>query len=158
MQQSLPWNTNYHEVCNITANYTLPPSTKVDFFWINRDQRSFEWFVSLLNQLEMEQSEQGGFDRFLDMHMYMTSALRKTDVKAIGLQMALDLIHKKQKRDLITGLKTKTQAGRPDWEKVYYYYYYLWVYLLKNTIDFAIKITGCLSGKIYSFMLCLQCK
>ena len=97
---------------------TLLPSTKVDFFWINRDQRSFEWFVSLLNQLEMEQSEQGGFDRFLDMHMYMTSALRKTDVKAIGLQMALDLIHKKQKRDLITGLKTKTQAGRPDWEKV----------------------------------------
>ena len=91
---------------------------KVDFFWINRDQRSFEWFVSLLNQLEMEQSEQGGFDRFLDMHMYMTSALRKTDIKAIGLQMALDLIHKKQKRDLITGLKTKTQAGRPDWEKV----------------------------------------
>ena len=93
---------------------------KVDFFWINRDQRSFEWFVSLLNQLEMEQSEQGGFDRFLDMHMYMTSALRKTDVKAIGLQMALDLIHKKEKRDLITGLKTKTQAGRPDWEKVWF--------------------------------------
>ena len=92
---------------------------KVDFFWINRDQHSFEWFVSLLNQLEMEQSEQGGFDRFLDMHMYMTSALRKTDIKAIGLQMALDLIHKKQKRDLITGLKTKTQAGRPDWEKVW---------------------------------------
>ena len=66
----------------------------------------------------MEQSEQGGFDHFLDMHMYMTSALRKTDVKAIGLQMALDLIHKKENRDLITGLKTKTQAGRPDWEKV----------------------------------------
>lgn len=52
------------------------------------------------------------------MHMYMTSALRKTDVKAIGLQMALDLIHKKEKRDLITGLKTRTQAGRPDWDKV----------------------------------------
>ena len=33
--------------------------------------------------------------------------------------MALDLIHKKEKRNLITGLKTKTQAGRPDWEKVY---------------------------------------
>ena len=91
---------------------------QVDFFWINRDQKSFEWFVSLLSQLEIEQSEQCGFDRFLDMHMYMTSALRKTDVKAIGLQMALDLIHKKEKRDLITGLKTRTQAGRPDWDKV----------------------------------------
>ena len=48
----------------------------------------------------------------------MTSALRKTDMKAIGLQMALDLLHKKEKRDLITGLRTRTQAGRPDWEKV----------------------------------------
>ena len=92
----------------------------MDFFWINRDQRSFEWFVSLLSQLEIEQSEQSGFERFLDMHMYMTSALRKTDVKAIGLQMALDLIHKKDKRDLITGLKTRTQAGRPDWDEVLY--------------------------------------
>ncbi len=52
--------------------------------------------------------------------MYMTSALKKTDVKAIGLQMALDLLHKKDKRDLITGLKTRTQAGRPDWDKVTY--------------------------------------
>lgn len=92
----------------------------MDFFWINRDQTSFEWFVSLLSQLEIEQSEQQGFERFLDMHMYMTSALKKTDVKAIGLQMALDLIHKKDKRDMITGLRTRTQAGRPDWEKVKY--------------------------------------
>lgn len=33
---------------------------KVDFFWINRDQRSFEWFVNLLSQLEIEQAELGG--------------------------------------------------------------------------------------------------
>ena len=92
---------------------------QVDFFWINRDQKSFEWFISLLSKLEIQQSEHGGFDRFLEMHMYMTSALSKTDMKAIGLQMALDLIHKKEKRDLITGLKTRTQAGRPDWDKVY---------------------------------------
>lgn len=77
--------------------------------------------MSLLSQLEIEQNEQCGFDRFLDMHMYMTSALRKTDIKAIGLQMALDVIHKKEKRDLITGLKTRTQAGRPDWDMVTMY-------------------------------------
>ena len=69
---------------------------KVDFFWINRDQKSFEWFVNLLSQLEIEQAEQGGaMDRFLDMHMYITSALQKTDMKAVGLQLALDLLHKK---------------------------------------------------------------
>ena len=69
---------------------------QVDFFWINRDQRSFEWFIDMLSQLEMEQAEMGGvFDRFLDLHMYITSALKKTDMKAVGLQMALDLLHSK---------------------------------------------------------------
>lgn len=68
----------------------------MDFFWINRDQRSFEWFVNLLSQLEIEQAELGGaMERFLDMHMYITSALQKTDMKAVGLQLALDLLHEK---------------------------------------------------------------
>ncbi|XP_049880958.1 NADPH oxidase 5 [Pectinophora gossypiella] len=92
---------------------------KVDFFWINREQRSFEWFVSLLSQLEIEQAELGGAERFLEMHMYITSALQKTDMKAVGLQLALDLLHEKEKRDLITGLKTRTNAGRPNWDKVF---------------------------------------
>ena len=25
---------------------------KVDFIWINQDQKSFEWFINLLSQLE----------------------------------------------------------------------------------------------------------
>ena len=33
---------------------------KVDFFWINRDHTSFEWFVNLLSELEIEQQELGG--------------------------------------------------------------------------------------------------
>lgn len=67
---------------------------QVDFFWINREQRSFEWFVSLLSQLEIEQAEAGG-ERFLEMHMYITSALQRSDMKAVGLQLALDLLHEK---------------------------------------------------------------
>ncbi|CAK1547572.1 unnamed protein product [Leptosia nina] len=92
---------------------------KVDFFWINREQRSFEWFVSLLSQLEIEQAESGDAERFLEMHMYITSALQKSDMKAVGLQLALDLLHEKEKRDLITGLKTRTNAGRPNWDKMF---------------------------------------
>jgi hypothetical protein len=92
----------------------------VDFFWINRDQYSFEWFLSLLRELEVQQSEHEGVfsEHFLDMHIYMTSALRKQDMKALGLQLALELLHEKKERDLITGLRTRTNAGRPDWEEV----------------------------------------
>ncbi|XP_066557302.1 NADPH oxidase 5 [Amia ocellicauda] len=92
---------------------------KVDFIWINRDQKSFEWFVSLLTKLEMDQADEEPEGRFLEMHMYMTSALSKNDMKAIGLQMALDLLAKKEKKDSITGLRTRTQPGRPDWAKVF---------------------------------------
>ncbi|XP_077451906.1 NADPH oxidase 5 isoform X2 [Stigmatopora argus] len=92
---------------------------KVDFIWINRDQKSFEWFVSLLTKLEMDQADEEPEGRFLEMHMYMTSALCKNDMKAIGLQMALDLLAKKEKRDSITGLRTRTQPGRPEWAKVF---------------------------------------
>ncbi|KAG8440805.1 hypothetical protein GDO86_006516 [Hymenochirus boettgeri] len=31
---------------------------KVDFIWINRDQKFFEWFVSLLTKLELEQADE----------------------------------------------------------------------------------------------------
>ncbi|XP_033636875.1 NADPH oxidase 5-like [Asterias rubens] len=92
---------------------------KVDFFWITRQQRSFEWFLSLLNHIEMEQQEMASSRRFIDINLYMTSALGKNDMKAIGLHMALDLIHKKKQRDTITGLMTRTQAGRPDWDQVF---------------------------------------
>ena len=71
---------------------------KVDFFWINRDQISFEWFVKLLAEMELEQAESGGqIGRFLDMHMYITSALQRTDMKAVILQLAMELHHKKAK-------------------------------------------------------------
>ena len=41
-------------------NTSLMKLKKVDFFWINRDHSSFEWFVNLLSQLEIEQQELGG--------------------------------------------------------------------------------------------------
>ena len=93
---------------------------KVDFFWINRDQKSFEWFVSLLSQLELEMAEMGGvLGRFLEMHMYITSALQKSDMKSVFLQLAMDLNFKKEQRDFVTGLKSRTNAGRPNWNKVF---------------------------------------
>ncbi|KAM9181961.1 NADPH oxidase 5-like [Mergus octosetaceus] len=92
---------------------------KVDFIWINRDQKHFEWFVSLLAKLELEQAEQEPGGRFLELHLYLTAALGKSDVRAVGLQLALDLLAAKEHKDSITGLRARTQPGRPDWSKVF---------------------------------------
>ncbi|XP_042732072.1 NADPH oxidase 5 [Lagopus leucura] len=91
---------------------------KVDFIWINRDQQHFEWFLDLLAALELQQEEQEPGGRFLELHLYMTSALGRSDVKAVGLQLALDLLAAKEQKDSITGLRTRTQPGRPDWSQV----------------------------------------
>ncbi|CAM1154332.1 NOX5 (predicted) [Pycnogonum litorale] len=100
----------------------MSSNLQVDFFWINRSHKSFGWFVNLLRQLELQESELYPLPdnrRFLDLHMYITSALDKANVKAILLQMALELMHKKAERDLITGLQTQTNPGRPNWDKVF---------------------------------------
>ena len=91
---------------------------KVDFVWINRDQRSFEWFVNLLSQLELQQAELPEPERILNIHMYVSSATNKSDIKTLGLQLALDLMHEKNQRDFITGLKSRTKPGRPNWDQV----------------------------------------
>ena len=93
----------------------------MDFFWINRDQRSFEWFIHLLSELEIEQAREkgGAMERFLDMHMYMTRALQKNDMRAVGLELALDLLHEKvrlQEGDHCIVLKTNIISIRKLWD------------------------------------------
>ena len=94
---------------------------QVDFIWINRDQRCFEWFVHVLKNFELEQSLiYSGVDRLVNIHLYMTSAIKKNHMEGVGLQLALEVVHKKEQKDFFTGLQTKTQAGRPNWDQVIY--------------------------------------
>ncbi|XP_041325060.1 LOW QUALITY PROTEIN: NADPH oxidase 5 [Pyrgilauda ruficollis] len=92
---------------------------KVDFIWITRDQQHLQWFLGLLAKLETEQAELEPGGKFLELQLYMTSALGKGDVKALGLQLALDLLAAREQRDSISGLRSRTRPGRPDWDKVF---------------------------------------
>ena len=60
--------------------------------------------------------------RFLEMHMYVTSALQRTDMKSVFLQMAMDLLHKKVGTDelmkalqvVLSNLKELSDLGFHD--------------------------------------------
>ena len=93
---------------------TLEGLKKVHFFWINRGQRSFEWFLDLLSKIEAEDT-----DNFFDINIYMTGTQKKSDMKSSTLFIAMDLLHEKTQVDLITGLKTQTKTGRPDWNTIF---------------------------------------
>ena len=54
-----------------------------------------DWFHQLLTQLEIEQDDKyGEMDRFLNIHIYVTSAPAQGDIRSVGLQLALDTLYK----------------------------------------------------------------
>jgi len=82
---------------------------KAYFFWLNRDQYSFEWFTQLL--AEIERLDQRGF---LDIHLCMTNA--KSGATSLGLELAREGMRAEGRGDIITGLRAHTHFGAPDWE------------------------------------------
>ena len=82
---------------------------KVHFYWINRDKEAFEWFSDLLQALERQ-----NIDNFLEINVYLTQRVTKEqDIK----QMMES--ENEGGKDVITGLDSKTQYGRPPWEKIF---------------------------------------
>jgi NADPH oxidase 5 len=82
---------------------------KAHFYWLNRDQYSFEWFAALLAELETKK-----YANHLDIHIHMTGG--HAGISAAGLEVARELLREKGDPDLVTGLLTKTHMGHPDWE------------------------------------------
>jgi len=92
---------------------------KVDFIWICRDQQNFEWFASLLGQLERQQAKHLGLQDKLTLHLYMTGARARDCLQGFGVQVALDIVHGTDNLDLTTGLETRTHPGRPDFGQIF---------------------------------------
>jgi predicted ferric reductase len=82
---------------------------KVHFFWVNRDQYSFEWFRELLESLEARDDE-----GMLDVHLCMDG--RGTGATALGVELAREIMRAAGRSDLITGLRSHTHVGPVDWE------------------------------------------
>jgi NAD(P)H-flavin reductase len=87
---------------------------KVHFYWLNREQKAFEWFVELLSRIEAEDT-----NNLFDINLYLTGAQASSDMKSSTLFVAMDLMHAQTQVDLITGLKVRTKTGRPDWDTIF---------------------------------------
>ena len=81
---------------------------RVDFYWLNRDQYSFEWFTELLGKLTL--LDESGLVR---VHVYMTGA--RSDASCAALNLAAALAHAEGLPDLVTGQRFQTHAGHPVW-------------------------------------------
>ncbi|KAJ3291239.1 hypothetical protein HK104_006227 [Borealophlyctis nickersoniae] len=81
---------------------------KVYFVWVCRDKDAFEWFQDLLATLEEE-----NIDGFLEIHTYLTAGLKADEVKNIIIN------DREGVEDALTGLKSPTHYGRPNWDNVF---------------------------------------
>jgi predicted ferric reductase/Ca2+-binding EF-hand superfamily protein len=98
----------------LRANGEHPPRlSKAHFFWLNKDQYSFEWFAALLSELEEDDPKQ-----LLDVHLCMTAG--RADTTALAVEVARQVMHESGKDDIVTGLRTHTHMGQPDWERMLY--------------------------------------
>jgi NADPH oxidase len=88
---------------------------KVHFFWICSTIDSFEWFGVLLQELEAKISRGAGENEnarsFLDINIYLTRGWSLREAKQIA-------VNDEQAYDLFTGLRQKTNYGRPNFDLV----------------------------------------
>ncbi|KXJ90715.1 ferric reductase NAD binding domain-domain-containing protein [Microdochium bolleyi] len=82
--------------------------SKVYFFWICRDFGSFEWFRSLLMAIEAQD-----VDGRIEIHTYLTARIKADDATNI---MINDV---NADKDAITGLRSPTNFGRPNWDMIF---------------------------------------
>jgi NADPH oxidase len=112
-----PWASVLKEIYTRRSRDNPPTRLRrVEFIWICRDTRSFEWFQSLLSSLEYQSvsaaSAVGG-PEFLRIHIYLTQRLDTDTTTNIYLNSVGTQV------DPLTELKTRTNFGRPDFKRLF---------------------------------------
>lgn len=88
---------------------------RVDFVWVNRDYQSFEWFIELLGQIELQQINSNKDKRFIGIHLYMTSAKKTQQIKPLD---SPDFDTNGQIENKIDEFTLQLNPGRPDFDQV----------------------------------------
>ncbi|KAH7686255.1 respiratory burst oxidase protein [Dioscorea alata] len=89
-------------------------TTNAYFYWVTREQGSFDWFKSVMN--EIADLDQRGV---IEMHNYLTSVYEEGDARSALITMVQALNHAKNGVDVVSGTRVRTHFARPNWKKVF---------------------------------------
>lgn len=87
---------------------------KAYFYWVIREQGSFEWFKEVMN--EVAEEDYGGV---IEIHNYCTSVYEEGDARSVFIEMLQSLNHAKNGLDIVSGTRVKTHFAKPNWHTVY---------------------------------------
>ncbi|KAH9315228.1 hypothetical protein KI387_023855 [Taxus chinensis] len=88
--------------------------TNAYFYWVTREQSSFEWFKSI-----MEEVAELDTKSVIEMHNYLTSVYEEGDARSALITMVQALHHAKRGLDIFSGTPVRTHFARPNWRKVF---------------------------------------
>ena len=112
-----PWASVLKNIWHIRASPNPPRRLRrVEFIWVCRDTKSFEWFQQLLKSLEDQSAAAAAYHggpEFLKIHTYLTQRLDADTVSNIYLNSVGTEL------DPLTELKTGTKFGRPDFKRLF---------------------------------------
>lgn len=75
---------------------------KAYFYWVTREQGSFEWFKGVMNEVaELDQ------ENLIEMHNYLTSVYEEGDARSALIAMVQSLQHAKDGFDIVSGSRVK---------------------------------------------------
>lgn len=88
--------------------------TNAYFYWVTREQGSFDWFKGVMNEIAEMDSRAA-----IEMHNYLTSVYEEGDARSALITMVQALNHAKNGVDILSGTRVKTHFARPNWKKVF---------------------------------------
>ncbi|XP_023007323.1 putative respiratory burst oxidase homolog protein H [Cucurbita maxima] len=88
---------------------------KAYFYWVTKEQASFDWFKGVLDDVaEYNQ------DNIIEMHIHLSCVYKEGDVRSVFITMLQKIQQSRGEQvDVLSGSRTRTNFGRPDWEKVF---------------------------------------
>ncbi|GJX75752.1 respiratory burst oxidase homolog protein C-like protein [Tanacetum coccineum] len=89
-------------------------TTRAYFYWVTREQGSFEWFKGVMNEVA-----ETDHDNVIEMHNYCTSVYEEGDARSALITMLQSLNHAKTGVDVVSGTRVKSHFAKPNWRSVY---------------------------------------
>lgn len=99
-------------IARASGSSTAPSAvTKLQFFWLNRDQHSYEWLAAQLSELASVP-----VDINIGIHTCLTAG--HTNATSTALAIAREINRQEDKREPSIGTRATTHTGHPDWRIV----------------------------------------
>ncbi|XP_047341180.1 respiratory burst oxidase homolog protein C-like [Impatiens glandulifera] len=87
---------------------------KAYFYWLTREENSFNWFNEVMNEVTEMVDE-----NVIEMNIYCTSVYEEGDARSALITMLQSINHAKNGVDVVSGTSVKCHFARPKWRDVY---------------------------------------